>query len=231
MAVNLVIGAGDMLFIKAVAANVEEVQLNSFQMNNQDDFAMNYKSRIACATVLSASVFAAPTVLAQGSVDRESSGPYISGSYGGYKSHGGDFKDDNDLLGAAVGYQFNQFFALEAGYVDFGNFGEDDVDGKLKGVNLVAVGRLPLTQSFGVYAKAGAFASSLDVDAFGESETYDEVSPLVGVGVDFRVTEHLTAFAEYNRYDIDIDSDDFNGQLNNSGPEFDTGQVGVKFQF
>lgn len=156
---------------------------------------------------------------------------YISGSYGGYKSHGGDFKDDNDLLGAAVGYQFNQFFALEAGYIDFGNFGKDDVDGKLKGVNLVAVGRLPLTQSFGVYAKAGAFASSLDVDAFNESETYDDVSPLVGVGVDFRVTEQLTAFAEYNRYDIDIDSDDFNGQLNNSGPEFDTAQVGVKFQF
>ena len=130
-----------------------------------------------------------------------------------------------------MGYQFNPFFALEAGYIDFGNFGKDDVDGKLKGVNLVAVGRLPLTQSFGVYGKAGAFASSLDVDAFGESETYDDVSPLVGVGVDFRVTEHLTAFAEYNRYDIDIDSDDFNGQLSNSGPEFDTGQVGVKFQF
>ncbi|MEH6354406.1 MAG: hypothetical protein V7760_00065 [Marinobacter sp.] len=49
--------------------------------------------------------------------------------------------------------------------------------------------------------------------------------------MDFRVTEHLTAFAEYNRYDIDINSDDFNGQLKNSGPVFDTGQVGVKFQF
>jgi len=30
MAVNLVIQAGDILFIKAVAANVENVQLNSF---------------------------------------------------------------------------------------------------------------------------------------------------------------------------------------------------------
>ncbi|MCK5864750.1 MAG: outer membrane beta-barrel protein, partial [Marinobacter adhaerens] len=151
--------------------------------------------------------------------------------YGGYKSHGGEFEDENDLLGAAVGYQFNPFFALEAEYIDFGNFGEDEVEGKLKGFGLSAVGRLPLTDSFGVYGKAGAFASAFDVDAFNESETYDEVSPFVGAGVDFRVTPALTAFAEYNRYNVDIDKEDFNGQVTNSGPEFDTGRVGLKYQF
>jgi opacity protein-like surface antigen len=135
------------------------------------------------------------------------------------------------MLGAALGYQFNEFFALEAEYIDFGNFGDDEVEGKLKGVGLSAIGRLPLTQSFGVYAKAGAFASAFDVDAFDDSETYDDVSPFVGAGVDFRVTEQLTAFAEYNRYNVDIDEDDFNGQVTNSGPDFDTGRVGLKFQF
>ena len=106
-----------------------------------------------------------------------------------------------------------------------------DVEGKLKGFGLSAVGRLPLTDSFGVYGKAGAFASAFDVDAFNESETYDEVSPFVGAGVDFRVTPALTAFAEYNRYNVDIDKEDFNGQVTNSGPEFDTGRVGLKYQF
>ena len=173
----------------------------------------------------------APVALAQSNVERDQSGPYVSGSYGGYKSHGGEFEDENDLLGAAVGYQFNPFFALEAEYIDFGNFGEDDVEGKLKGFGLSAVGRLPLTDSFGVYGKAGAFASAFDVDAFNESETYDEVSPFVGAGVDFRVTPALTAFAEYNRYNVDIDKEDFNGQVTNSGPEFDTGRVGLKYQF
>tara|TARA_R110002110_G_C13412231_1_gene713725 strand:+ start:419 stop:997 length:579 start_codon:yes stop_codon:yes gene_type:complete len=192
---------------------------------------MNSKSRIACATVLSASVFAAPVAFAQGSYDRDVSGPYIKGSYGGYKSHGGDFDDSNDLYGVGLGYQFNEFFALEAAYIDFGNFGEDDAKGKLKGGSLVAIGRLPLTDSFSVYAKAGAFAAALDVDAFDEDETYDDVSPVVGAGVDFRITEHLTTFLEYNRYNVDIDEDDFNGQLNNDGPEFDTAQVGLKFQF
>ena len=114
---------------------------------------------------------------------------------------------------------------------DRGNFGDDDVDGKLKGTSLGLMGRLPLTDTFGVYAKAGAFASSFDVDAFDESETYDEVNPFVGAGVDFRVTEQLTAFAEYNRYNVDIDEDDFNGQVTNDGPDFDTGRVGMRFQF
>ncbi|QBM18838.1 hypothetical protein MARI_29810 [Marinobacter sp. JH2] len=192
---------------------------------------MSYKPHVMCVTVLSAAVLTAPAVWAQDNASRDSSGPYISGSYGGYKSHGGDFDDKNDMLGAGLGYQFNEFFALEAEYIDFGNFGDDEVEGKLKGVGLSAIGRLPLTQSFGVYAKAGAFASAFDVDAFDDSETYDEVNPFVGAGVDFRVTQQLTAFAEYNRYNVDIDKDDFNGQVNNSGPDFDTGRVGLKFQF
>lgn len=192
---------------------------------------MNSTTRFACATVLTATAAAAPAAWAQSGVEREQSGPYISGSYGGYKSHGGEFEDENDMLAAALGYQFNPFFALEAEYIDFGNFGEDDVEGKLKGVGLSAVGRIPLTDSFGVYGKAGAFASAFDVDAFDEDETYDEVSPFVGAGVDFRMTQQLTAFAEYNHYNVDIDEDDFNGQVTNDGPEFDTGRVGLKYQF
>lgn len=192
---------------------------------------MSYKTKFACATVLSTAVLAAPSVWAQDRADRDESGFFISGSYGGYKSHGGDFDDDNDLLGVSAGYQFNQFFALEADYIDFGNFGEDDVKGDLKGLGLGVVGRLPLTQSFGVYAKAGAFASALDVDAFDDDETYDDISAFVGAGVDFRVTHSLTAFAEYNRYTVEIDEDDFNGQVNNDGPEFDTARIGARYTF
>ncbi len=64
---------------------------------------MSYKAGFACATVLTAAVFTAPAVWAQDNVSRDKSGPYISGSYGGYKAHGGEFEDENDLLGAALG--------------------------------------------------------------------------------------------------------------------------------
>lgn len=116
---------------------------------------MNSAIRFTTAALFIASFAAAPAVLAQGSVERDRSGPYVSGSYGGYKSHGGEFEDENDLLGAAVGYQFSPFFALEAEYIDFGNFGEDDVEGKLKGFGLGAVGRLPLTTASACMARPG----------------------------------------------------------------------------
>ncbi|MDY6799398.1 MAG: porin family protein, partial [Pseudomonadota bacterium] len=158
---------------------------------------MNNPSKIAYATILTSAMLSAPAVWAQdSSTARNSSGLYIGGSYGGYKAHEGEFEDENDLFGASVGYKFNPYFALEADYIDFGNFGEDEVEGKLKGVGLGLIGRLPVTDSFGIYGKAGAFASAFDVEAFDEDETYDEVSPFVGAGVDFRVTQHVSAFAE-----------------------------------
>lgn len=193
---------------------------------------MRIHSGIACATVFTTAVFAAPAVMAQSTSDRDNSGFFISGSYGGYKSHGGEFDDDRDLYGVSAGYQFNPYFALEADYVDFGKFGEDDVESDLKGLALSAKGRLPITQAFGIYGKVGAFASAMDVSAFDEDETYDEVSPFLGAGVDFMMTESLTAFAEYNRYNLDdIDEDDFNGQVTEDGPKFDTARVGLKYTF
>lgn len=191
---------------------------------------MNHVTKLTSATFFAAALVAAPNVWA----DKygNDSGFYVGGSYGGYKSHGGEFDDKNDLIGLQGGYQFNQFFALEADYLDFGDLGEDDqVNGNLKGLGLSVRGRLPLTETFGIYGKAGAFASAFDVDAFDESKTYDDVSPFVGAGADFRISEMLTAFAEYDRYNVDIDESDFNGQVNNDGPAFDTARVGVRVLF
>lgn len=191
---------------------------------------MRIKSSVACLTLFTAAAVATPVAMAQSS-ERDNSGFFISGSYGGYKAHGGEFDDDRDLYGVSAGYQFNPFFALEADYIDFGKFGDDEVRSDLKGLSLAAKGRLPLTDAFGIYGKVGAFASDMDVSAFDEDETYDEVSPFVGAGVDFMMTHSLTAFAEYNRYNVDIDEDDFNGQVTNDGPEFDTARVGLRYTF
>jgi hypothetical protein len=80
----------------------------------KDGCDMSYKSGFACVTVLTSAMLAAPVVWAQDNTDRDSSGVYVSGSYGGYKSHGGEFDDENDLFGVGLGYQFNEFFAVEA---------------------------------------------------------------------------------------------------------------------
>ncbi|MDV2078325.1 porin family protein [Marinobacter xestospongiae] len=189
---------------------------------------MKTRTHLMCATILSASVASAPALADK----RNDSGLYLGGSYGWFKAHGGEFEDNNDFFAGTLGYQFNDWFAAEAEYLDFSEFGEDDeVNGDLKGLGIAARARLPLTETFGIYGRAGVFAYSLDVDAFEQSETYDELSPFVGAGADFRISDQLTAFAEYNRYNVEIDEEDFNGQVTNDGPDFDTARVGMRFQF
>ncbi|NWN91106.1 porin family protein [Marinobacter adhaerens] len=192
---------------------------------------MKLKTRLACAALLSSSVIAAPAVMAQSFIDPDTAGPYVAASYGGFKAHGSNFDDKDQMFGLTAGYQFNQYFGAEAGYAHFLKFG-DRADGKLKGANLLAVGRLPITQTVGVYGKAGAFVSHFKVTSEGDKKSYDDISPMFGVGADFRMTEQLTAFAEYKRYHIsDIKKRHFSSDISKSGPELDTAQVGLKFQF
>lgn len=209
---------------------------SNFKTSSYIPYHTRLARRGATATLTSATLaalLAAPCAFAQERPVRDQNGFFISGSYGGYKSHDGEFRDENDLFGVSAGYQFSRFFALELDYIDFGKFGrdEDSVAAELKGLSLSAKARLPVTQAFGIYAKAGVFAADLDVDGFGESETYDELSPVIGAGVDFMMTPSLSAFAEYNRYNVDIDEDDFNGEITNSGPKFDTARVGLRYTF
>lgn len=184
-----------------------------------------------CVIVLIVIVLVVLIVWVQSGVEWDQVGFYISGSYGGYKVYGGEFEDENDMFGVVLGYQFNLFFVLEVEYIDFGNFGEDDVEGKFKGVGLSVIGCLFLIDSVGVYGKVGVFVLVFDVEVFDEDEIYDEVSLFVGVGVDFWVIQYLIVFVEYNWYNVDIDEDDFNGQVINDGFEFDIGWVGLKYQF
>lgn len=161
----------------------------------------------------------------------EYSGFFISGSYGGFRVDSDDLDDDGDFLGASVGWYLNRFIGFELDYVDFGNFGADDVEADLKGFGLTIHGRIPVTDVFGIYARAGAFASSFDFSRFEESETYDEIEPVYGVGLDFRAHEKVTIFAQYDRYNVEIDKSDFTGRIDEDSPEFDTARLGVRFMF
>ncbi|WP_228141566.1 hypothetical protein [Marinobacter sp. X15-166B] len=62
---------------------------------------MNLRTSLICATLFSATTVVAPAATAQDA--RDSAGVYIGASYGGFKAHGGEFDDDNDLLAARLG--------------------------------------------------------------------------------------------------------------------------------
>jgi OOP family OmpA-OmpF porin len=117
------------------------------------------------------------------------------------------------------GYQFGRNFALEGGYFDLGQFGfaatttppgalQGDI--RLRGVNLDAVGILPITEKLSVFARVGAnYAEARDsfmgtgaVNVLNPTPSKMETNPKIGLGLQYRLTESLALRAEIERYRI-----------------------------
>lgn len=190
---------------------------------------MNHCIRITSVVLATITLTVSPALFA--AELGNDSGFYIGASYGGYATHGGEFEHEDDLAEVIAGYRFNEILAIQAGYIDFGDFGTENFEASLKGTSLSVIGRLPLTERFGIYAKAGVFASSTEVDALNEEETYENVDPFVGIGADYRINESFSVYLEYNRYNVEIEGDDLPGELDDGGPDFDTAQIGIRYQF
>lgn len=114
-----------------------------------------------------------------------------------------------------LGYGINSNFAVEAGYIDFGKAkysaayaGGGTATGDLKagGLDLVALGILPLSDKFSIFGKAGAVAvrakSSLvasgPASAATGNATANEVRPLVGLGASYKITDHVDLRGEFD---------------------------------
>jgi OmpA-OmpF porin, OOP family len=113
-----------------------------------------------------------------------------------------------------LGYGFNQYLAVEAGYMDLGkakysaSYAGGSATGELKagGLDLVALGILPVTDKFSIFGKAGAVAlkakSSLTADASAASATgkatANEVRPLVGLGASYRIADNVDLRTEFD---------------------------------
>lgn len=72
-----------------------------------------------------------------------------------------------------IGYQFNQNFAVEGGYVYLGkakysasyNGGNATADAKASGMNIAALGIFPINESFSVFGKFGMIDAKVEVSA------------------------------------------------------------------
>jgi OOP family OmpA-OmpF porin len=119
------------------------------------------------------------------------------------------------------GYQFNQNFGVELAYVDLGKasysgfFGAAPVTGgtvKTSGLNISAVGTLPLGSGFALFGKAGLFAWEAKAnDVTGGvpfSEKKDGADLSLGIGASYDFTKNFAIRAEWERFkavgDIDL---------------------------
>lgn len=130
--------------------------------------------------------------------------------------------DDNSATAYKLfgGYQYNKNLAVEAGYFDLGQFGylattvpAGTLTGniKLKGLNLDAVGMLPLDEKFSVFGRLGLsyaqardnFTSTLAVPApTTPSPSKNALNYKAGLGIQYDFTESLGVRLEAERYRV-----------------------------
>src|SRR3989338_11300766 len=126
-------------------------------------------------------------VMSSPSAVADDSGWYIGGNVGQSRAKIDDARITSNLLGGGFtttsiaddnrdngyklfgGYQYNKNFAVEAGYFDLGQFGytatvvpAGTLTGtiKLEGLNLDAVGTLPLTEKFSAFGRLRLYYAS-----------------------------------------------------------------------
>ena len=151
-------------------------------------------------------------------------------------------KDDDEDIGFKIfgGYQFNEYFAIEGGYFDLGEFEfkattvpAGTLNGRieLKGVNLDAVGILPITDKFSAFARVGVIYAEAE-DSFKGTGLVTVTNPhpskwdanyKFGAGVQSQFTEALGVRAEAERYRI-------NDAVGNDG-DIDLFSVGEIYRF
>jgi OmpA-OmpF porin, OOP family len=145
--------------------------------------------------------------------------------------------DDSDTgFGLTGGYQLNDHFAVEFGYVDLGDVdyralvtvtdGEEQAEADVRltssaqGPALSALGILPIGERFSVFGRVGLSLMNADGTAritLGGvtqrlSQSSQKSDPLFGVGIDLGLTRHFALRLAWDRY-LDVGTDDVTGDV------------------
>jgi OOP family OmpA-OmpF porin len=169
----------------------------------------------------------AASLLAAVALPAAADGFYIAGDLGQSKFSGEDGGNDT-AFAAGVGYNINSTFSAELSYHDLGGIGISsteydprvgyiDIDGTIKATAaaLSAIAKLPVNDSFGVYARLGYSQIKLKADATGSAmgitvpvSTSDSANKAIyGLGADYKLNEKAALRAEYIKFnDTDITS-------------------------
>lgn len=118
--------------------------------------------------------------------------------------------DSSDLgsssgLGLLVGYQFNEYFALEGGKRGLGGFDDsNNAEVKVSGYEIAAVAMFPLNDTFSAYARVGGYDWSAKVDgtALDIKDDDDGVDAIFSAGFSLTAVDQGAVKLEYSQYTI-----------------------------
>jgi len=146
----------------------------------------------------------------------QASGFFVGGSVGTANLNedfdGLSVDDNSTSFRLVAGWRFNDYFALEGGYHDFGDFEQvfDDVGGpstaKLSadGFTLGAAGSVPVSERFALTGRAGTFFWNGSAEVNNVTRASPEDSNLyLGAGVSFSVSERFQLTSDWTRYELE----------------------------
>lgn len=97
-----------------------------------------------------------------------------------------EFDDDKDAYDLRLGYSFNQYFALDGSYIDFGDYGNDilraDTDGYTLGLQVT----LPVHDSFDLYVRGGQLWYETESTVGNISSDYNDEGMYAGAGIRYK---------------------------------------------
>nr|CAA63037.1 outer membrane protein [Aeromonas salmonicida]prf//2209353B major outer membrane protein OmpAII [Aeromonas salmonicida] len=103
---------------------------------------------------------------------------------------GKDADKDATALSLFGGYNFNDYYAAELGYLYAGKAG---VDFKTQGATLSGLARLPLNDIFSVFAEGGAYFNHVN----GNGNSDNGTAPLAGLGLTAKLSDLIDVQARY----------------------------------
>lgn len=129
------------------------------------------------------------------------------------------------------GIKLTDRYGIEVGYGDFGTWkianpapgSTEEVRMASKVFYVAGTARMPVSEAFSLFGKFGLAANKFtsDRDVFqGSSGSKSSVRPLLGFGIDYKVTQRLSAVLEYNYY----------GTVGN-GSQQQKAELGLKYAF
>lgn len=156
-------------------------------------------SAAALATITAGMAAATPsTVASQDFFNNDAAGVYVSGNlgYGHYNDKNVVAKDRRGFTwNANLGYQFNQYLAVEGGYIHFNGIKVQQAgsatNANLYGLDLVVKGILPINDQFNVFAKVGAMRLDGKLSSTTAQSAKSKIVPVFGVGAAYNINKQV----------------------------------------
>lgn len=186
---------------------------------------MMNKLSIVAISLLSA--FAATQV----SAATDTTGFYVGGALNRVTAGAFDGSETGTGVGVYGGYNFNEWFGLEANLFATGDLGDKDVDISAGALSFTPKFTAQINDIFSAYAKVGIASMAVNVDGYGYDEDFTGFGWTYGVGVNAAVTEHLNIRVSYDVTTGDLDADRSYLGLKDIDTDIKQFAVGVHYQF